>query len=111
MMGHVLDSEGVGRITSPCSTTSSRCRFSAIALEIQRWSPHSPVVLIGFSLGGNIVLKLAGELQGHPLPSLERVAAVAPPIDLERCVRLLSLPRNRFYEMHFLRDLIDQARR
>src|SRR4051812_30853404 len=57
---------------------------AAIA-EIRRWSPASPVALIGISLGGNIVLKLAGEAGDHPVPGLERVAALGPPADMVRC--------------------------
>jgi predicted alpha/beta-fold hydrolase len=79
--------------------------------EIRRRSPGSPVTLIGFSLGGNIVLKLAGESAADPLPGLDRVAALAPPVDFERCSSLLSLPQNRLYERHFLRGLLGQIRR
>jgi predicted alpha/beta-fold hydrolase len=83
----------------------------AAAAAVHRWSPESPLVLIGFSLGGNIVLKLAGEASSHPVPRLERVAAASPPIDLERCAGLIALPRNRLYELHFLRELLRLARR
>lgn len=71
----------------------------------------SPLFLIGFSLGGNIVLKLAGEAAREPLPGLARVAALAPPIELDLCSRLISLPRNRFYEKHFLHELVALALR
>jgi predicted alpha/beta-fold hydrolase len=77
---------------------------------IHSWSPSSPLVLIGFSLGGNIALKLAGEAASAPVPGLERVAAVAPPIDLMRCAALISAPRNRLYELHFVRAMIQQVR-
>jgi hypothetical protein len=83
----------------------------AAAAAVHRWSPGSPLALIGFSLGGNIVLKLAGEAAVQPLPGLERVAALAPPVDLERCAALLARPRNRLYEVHFLRELMALARR
>jgi uncharacterized protein len=82
----------------------------AAALEVGRWSPGSPLILIGFSLGGNIALKLAGEAADDPLPGLDRVAAVAPPIDLVRCAALISSPRNRFYELHFVRSMLKQVR-
>jgi predicted alpha/beta-fold hydrolase len=78
---------------------------------IHRSSPTSPLVLVGLSLGGNIVLKLAGEAAAQPAPSLERVAAVSPPIDFERCANLLALPRNRIYENHYVRNLMKQVRR
>ncbi len=83
----------------------------AVIETVAMSSPRSPVLLAGFSLGGNIVLKLAGECSEQPLPSLTRVAAVAPPIDLERCSEMIALPRNRVYELHFLRDLLALARR
>jgi predicted alpha/beta-fold hydrolase len=83
----------------------------AALIEIQRLSPASPMVLVGLSLGGNIVLKLAGEATLRPVPGLERVAAVSPPIDLTGSAALLALPRNHFYEQFFLRHLLDQVRR
>jgi uncharacterized protein len=79
--------------------------------EVQRWSPTSPLLLLGVSLGGNVALKLAGEAAEHPQPPLARIAALGPPIDLERCAALLAQPRNRFYEKFFLRPLIDAARK
>lgn len=82
----------------------------AAARAIAAWSPTSPLVLIGFSLGGNIVLKLAGEAAADPLPNLERVAAISPPVDLTRCAALLALPRNRFYERYYVRGLLRQVR-
>jgi predicted alpha/beta-fold hydrolase len=82
----------------------------AAAEEIGRWSPSSPIIVIGFSLGGNIVLKLAGEAASKPLPGLDRVVAMAAPIDLVRCAALISSPRNRLYELHFVQAMIKQVR-
>lgn len=81
----------------------------AVAAALARESPRSPLTLIGLSLGGNIVLKLAGERRRHPVANLERVAALAPPIDIEKCAAMLSRPACRFYERHFLKDLIAEA--
>jgi predicted alpha/beta-fold hydrolase len=83
----------------------------ATAAEIHRWSPASPLVLVGMSLGGNIVLKLAGEAAANPVPGLERVAAVSPPVDLTGCAACLALPRNHVYEQFFVRNLREQVRR
>jgi predicted alpha/beta-fold hydrolase len=79
--------------------------------EIARLNPGSPQLLVGMSLGGNVALKLAGELPEHPVPNLARVAAIAPPIDLMRCSRLLMLPRNRVYERRFTNALVRDVRR
>jgi predicted alpha/beta-fold hydrolase len=77
---------------------------------VHRWCPQSPIIVVGFSLGGNIVLKLGGEAADHPILGLARLIALAPPVDLERCAGLLAQPKNRLYELFFLRDLINQAR-
>ena len=74
-------------------------------------APTSPIWLAGISLGGNVALKLAGETAEHPVPNLARIAAIAPPVDLEHCLALLMHPRNRMYERHFVRELLTLARR
>jgi uncharacterized protein len=81
----------------------------AAVAAIRSWDPASGVTLIGFSLGGNIVLKLAGEAAERAVDGLERVAALAPPADFERCAALLAEPRNRFYEQYFVRGLLEQV--
>ncbi len=77
--------------------------------EVHRWSPDSPIVLVGVSLGGALVLKAAGEAPEHPAPYLERVAAMNPPIDLGRCAAMMALPRNRLYNQYFTRLLVREA--
>jgi len=71
-------------------------------------APASPIVLAGLSLGGNVVLKLAGE---GSVPGLMRAAALNPPVDLDACTALLALPTNRLYERYFVTDLVRAARR
>jgi predicted alpha/beta-fold hydrolase len=78
--------------------------------EVQRWSPTSPLFLLGLSLGGALALKMAAEAADRPVPALTRIAVASPPIDLPRCSALLSLPKNRFYQDNFLRDLLLEAR-
>jgi predicted alpha/beta-fold hydrolase len=78
--------------------------------EMHRWSPASPLLLCGLSLGGALSLRLAGEAADRPIPNLARVAALGPPIDLTACSALLALPRNRIYEDRFVRDLVCTAR-
>ncbi len=74
------------------------------------WSPRSPLAVIGLSLGGNLALKMAGEAAEHPVPGLDRIVALSPPIDLVRCAARLAQPRNRFYERYYLRHLVRQVR-
>jgi uncharacterized protein len=65
--------------------------------------------LVGYSMGGNLVLKLAGEW-GARAP-LCAVAAVCPAIDLAAGSDALHEPANRIYERRFLRGLMARFRR
>jgi hypothetical protein len=66
------------------------------------------VALVGYSMGGNLVLKLAGEWGGRS--PLCAVAAVCPAIDLAAGSDALHEPSNRAYEWHFLRGLMRRFR-
>ena len=70
--------------------------------------PGAPIAVVGFSLGGNIVLKLAGEAAEQSLPALRAVAALAPPIDLVRCSELMA--KQPLYDAWYVRQLIAQVR-
>lgn len=67
------------------------------------------VAVVGYSMGGNLVLKLAGEW-GERRP-LCAVAAVCPAIDLAAGADALHERSNRLYEWHFLRRLMQRFRR
>ena len=62
------------------------------------------VALVGYSMGGNMVLKLAGEWGSQA--QLCAVAAVCPAIDLAPGADALHEPLNRAYEWRFLRGLL-----
>jgi predicted alpha/beta-fold hydrolase len=67
--------------------------------------------LAGFSLGGNIVLKLAGEY-GKATPGAVRGAvAVSPSIDLASCADAIEMRSNMVYNWNFLLSLRSRLRR
>jgi len=66
---------------------------------------RTPVYLVGFSLGGNVVLKLAGELGESASPLITAACAVSTPIDLLACARRLGRIDNRLYERRFVRRM------
>jgi predicted alpha/beta-fold hydrolase len=68
------------------------------------------IAVSGYSLGGNLALKLAGEYGGNPPPQLLGVAAVSPIIEIEQCTRALERPENWIYEWNFVRDLKKRMR-
>lgn len=74
------------------------------------------VALVGYSMGGNLVLKLAGELGAGGLgaqvaPMLRAVVAVSPALDLGPSSDALHLPINRLYERKFRFALLKRFRR
>lgn len=78
----------------------------AAILKIHELCPDAPLTIIGFSMGGNISLKLAGEVGGQPLANLDSVVAVAPPIDLVACGENIDIGLNRVYSRSFSRRLV-----
>ena len=64
-----------------------------------------PVHLVGYSLGGNMILKLAGELGEEASPLIASICAISTPLDLAACARTIAKPSNRIYERRFLKRM------
>jgi uncharacterized protein len=80
-----------------------------VLVELKKRNPESPITFIGYSLGGGIALKLAGE-KGDKLNELcERLIIVCPPIDLTHTIRSLSSGFNRVYHRYYLKNLCKQT--
>ena len=69
------------------------------------------VFVAGYSLGGNLALKLAGEYGNAAPPQLRGVAAVSPVMDLAACVAALERRQNIPYQWNFVRALRARMRR
>ena len=65
----------------------------------------TPTFLIGFSLGGNVVLKLAGELGEEARSLISGVCSISTPIDLAACARRIGQLDNRLYERRFVKRM------
>ncbi len=63
------------------------------------------ILVIGFSMGGNIALKAAAEADSELQNKVAQCIAVCPPLDLLAASQRLHLPANRIYELHFIRRL------
>lgn len=71
----------------------------------------SPVSVVGFSLGANIVLKLAGEDSGTPTGRYDSVVAVSPPVDLNETSIHLRSKSNLLFDQFFVWKLRYDIRR
>lgn len=78
--------------------------IAAVAQNVIARDGVSRLALVGFSMGGNLVLKLAGEWgsEGTAPPQLRAVAACCPALDLAASADELHTPSNRLYEAYFL---------
>jgi len=79
--------------------------------EIARTDGITRIVAAGYSLGGNLALRLAGTHAPEELPSLKGVCAVSPVLELEACVRALERRSNVVYQWNFVRHLRKRMRR
>ena len=69
------------------------------------------IALLGYSMGGNLVLKLAGELGNDAPAQLRAVVGVSAALDLAESANALHEPPNRFYERRFVKALLKRYRR
>lgn len=88
--------------------------IAAVAREVIARDGVSRLALVGFSMGGNLVLKLAGEWGAQAPPQFRTVAACCPALDLAASADALHAPSNRIYETYFLwalrRRMLHKAR-
>jgi len=76
--------------------------IAAVAQHFLKQDHISRFALAGFSMGGNLVLKLAGEWGSEGPPEFRAVAGVCPAVDLAPSAAALHLPHNRLYEYYFV---------
>ncbi len=69
-----------------------------------------PLQIVGFSLGGHILLKFLGELGANAPPFLVNSIAVCAAIEPADTVKLFGLPRNKLFQDYYLMDLVKFVR-
>ena len=66
---------------------------------------YDEIVLVGFSLGGNLILKYLGEPETQKFDQLVAAVVFSVPIDLASGAREINLPHNILYSQRFLKSL------
>jgi predicted alpha/beta-fold hydrolase len=84
--------------------------YRAVVHELAHVDGLTRIWLVGYSLGGNLVLKAAGEA-GSSETALAGAIAVCPTINPAQCAKALEAPRNWVYHYHFLTQLKRRMRR
>jgi uncharacterized protein len=89
----------------------ARSYHSGVTEDLQvavEWAQTSfrraTIALVGFSLGGNVLLKYLGE--GRNLGRVKGGVAISVPVDLASSATVLARPANRIYMQRFMRDMV-----
>jgi len=84
---------------------------AAVVAGLAREHGLRSIALVGFSMGGNLVLKYAGEAGAEVPPELRAVVGISPLMDLTISSKALHEPANRIYEWKFLRNMLRRFRK
>ena len=96
---------GSDKLTKTLYNSGLSNDYLAILIELIDRDQLPAIFFGGYSMGGNLILKMAGELGPAAPPQLRGICAVVPALDLALCVDACGLPRNRLYNWHFVTSL------
>lgn len=82
--------------------------LAEVIAHLQAARPLAPLYAVGYSLGGNVLLKYLGET-GAAAP-LQRAVAVSVPYRLDQCADRIGLGFSRVYQAHFMREMTRYVR-
>ncbi|MGD0957815.1 MAG: alpha/beta fold hydrolase [Candidatus Acidiferrales bacterium] len=101
---------GTENLTPTLYHSGRSADFRAVVLELIERDALPEIFAAGFSMGGNLVLKMAGEFANSAPQQVRGFAAIAPCFDLAACADALGEPRNFIYNWHFVRGLKSRMR-
>jgi hypothetical protein len=87
------------------------CDIRSVLIELIERDRLPQLFAAGFSMGGNLVLKMAGEFSKDTPAEIKAFVAIAPALNLAACADALSEPQNFIYEWHFVRRLKARIRK
>lgn len=83
--------------------------LSTIVDHVENCSNDAVSAIVGFSLGGNVLLKWLGEARERP--TLKKAVAVSVPFRLDQCAERLDQGVSKLYRDYLLRKMRDSYRR
>lgn len=85
--------------------------YRAVFEELSQNDGFTQIFFAGYSMGGNLVTKMAGEFGCRVPEALRGICAVCPAIDLAACADALEKRSNYFYRRHFVSSLMSSYAR
>jgi predicted alpha/beta-fold hydrolase len=80
--------------------------YRAVFDELTQGDGFTQVFFVGYSMGGNLVTKMAGEYGERVPRALRAVCSICPALDLAACADALEKRENYFYQRHFVKGLM-----
>jgi predicted alpha/beta-fold hydrolase len=80
--------------------------YQAVFEELAEGDGFTQIFFAGYSMGGNLVTKMAGEYGAAAPRALRAVCAICPALDLAACADALNKRENYFYQRHFVKGLM-----
>jgi predicted alpha/beta-fold hydrolase len=101
---------GTERLTPTLYNSGLSGDYRAVLMELIG-EGFQKIYFAGYSMGGNLVTKMAGELGESAPKELKGVAGVCPALNLSACADALEKRENYLYQRHFVRGLLERYRR
>lgn len=102
---------GTEALTPTLYNSGLSCDYHAVLATLIEQDALTEIFFTGYSMGGNLVLKMAGELASAAPAELRGIAAVSPSVDLSACADAVDRTQNYMYQRLFARSLIGRMRR
>jgi uncharacterized protein len=102
---------GTEALTPTLYNSGMSADYRAVFEELSTGDGFEQIFFAGYSMGGNLVTKMAGEFGADVPRALRAVAAVCPAIDLAACADALELRENYLYQRHFVKGLMSRYAR
>src|SRR5579859_3232480 len=102
---------GTEKLTPTLYNSGMSGDYRAVLEELAEVDGFSQIFFAGYSMGGNLVTKMAGEYGGAAPRALRGVCGICPAIDLAASADALEKRENYFYQRHFVKGLMTRYAR
>ena len=97
---------GTEKLTPTLYNSGMSGDYRAVLEELANDDGFAQIFFVGYSMGGNLVTKMAGEFGEEAPRALRGVCPVCPALNLSACADALELKENYVYQRHFVQGLM-----
>lgn len=97
---------GTEALTPTLYNSGMSSDYRAVFEELSMGDGFEQIFFAGYSMGGNLVTKMAGEFAADVPKALRAVCAICPALDLAACADALEHTDNFLYQRHFVKGLM-----